>query len=141
MSDKGKTTTKRATKKKAVKSSTSVSKGLGDKVKKALDMLGIGIIFKDCEGCKHRQAYLNEKFPNLKAYKMTPEQAAMWEGIKPHVKKTTISGSVNRSMAILFNNVFDPSPRVDPVTCSSCWGEVVNRAKKLEQAYQNYING
>ena len=127
----------RKTTKKSEPAAEAVSKGLGDKVKKALDRLGIGIIFPDCEGCKQRQAYFNQLFPNLKAYKMNATQMGIWEGIKPHVKNNTVSGSVNRSIAILFNDVFSPSPPVEPVSCSSCWGEIVNRAKKLEQVYQN----
>jgi hypothetical protein len=141
MSNKGETKPKRASKSKATASDAAVNKGLGDVVKKALDKLGIGIIFDGCQGCKDRQAYLNEKFPNLKAFKMNANQANIWVNIKPHIKKDSISGSVNRSMAELFNNVFNPSPRVEPVTCSSCWGEIENRAKKLETAYQNYLNG
>ena len=138
MPDKRKTKPKSTAKAKTTKSKAKpVSKGLGDKVKKALDMLGVGVIFPNCEGCEKRQEYLNQLFPNLKAFKMTSEQMKIWEGIKPHVKKTAVSGSVNRSITILFNDVFNPSPRVEPVTCSSCWGEIVNRVKKLEQVYQN----
>ena len=140
MQDKGEAKPKQKAKAKTTKSKAKpVSKGLGDKVKKALDMLGVGIIFPNCEGCAKRQEYLNQLFPNLKAFKMTSEQMKIWEGIKPHVKKTTVSGSVNRSITILFNDVFNPSPRVEPVTCSSCWGEIVNRVKKLEQVYQNSL--
>jgi hypothetical protein len=38
------------------------SKGLGDSVKKALDLLSGGHI-KQCGGCKKRQQKLNEMFP------------------------------------------------------------------------------
>lgn len=35
------------------------SRGLGDTIAKATSAVGI----KPCEGCKKRQAWLNEKFP------------------------------------------------------------------------------
>lgn len=136
--NKGVTPKKKASAKKSIKKKKQPVKGAGDVVEKLTKFLGVKYLIGQCEGCEKRKQALNEKFPNLKAFNMTEEQKRTWEQIKAEgIKPDKVSGSVNRSVAVLYNDVFKPSPRVDPINCGNCYGKFVNRCNQLDKVYYN----
>ena len=129
----GKTTAKKKTDTKK-----STPKGAGDVVKNLTKFLGVTYLLGECSGCEERRKILNSKFPNLKAYQMTAEQKQVWERLKGEgIKENKVSSSVNRSVAQLYNDVFEPTPRVTPITCGSCFGAFLKRCNQLDKVYYN----
>lgn len=128
---------KSATKKKT-DTKKSTTKGAGDVVKKLTKFLGITYLLGECSGCEERRKILNSKFPNLKAFYMTAEQKKVWERLKDDgIQEKKVSSSVNSSVAQLYNDVFDPTPKVTPITCGSCFAAFLKRCNQLDTVYYN----
>lgn len=120
------------------KKSTEPVKGAGDAVKKLTQFLGVDYLIGKCGGCEERREILNSKFPNLKAFQMTADQKKIWKNVKENgIKKDKVPSNINSLVAQLYNDVFKPTPRVEPITCGSCFGKFVKRCNQLDKVYYN----
>lgn len=133
---KGRKVAKKA--KRNIKKSDKPVKGAGDVVKNITQFLGVDYLIGKCAGCDERRDALNAKFPNLKAYQMTEDQKKIWREVKKNgIKNDKIPSNINRIVAQLYNEVLRPSPRVEPITCGTCFKKFVKRCNQLDKVYYN----
>ncbi len=132
---------KSTTRSKSKPQSKTTTKGIGDIVDDITTATGIKKVVKnifgdDC-GCEERKQWLNKHTPWVKGRQMTSNQLSVYNKLKKYRKAQTIPASANEAIATLFNEVLNPKPRVEPVTCSSCVGEIYNRLEKLSWVAEN----
>jgi len=116
------------------------SSGLGDTVEKITEATGIKKAVKflageDC-GCNERKETLNYLFPYNKPNCFTESEFDELTSIfsdKNWESKSITAGMV-KDLYVIYNRVFNTSDQ--PSGCPSC---VLNRLKKLERLYKEYL--
>ncbi len=115
--------------------------GLGDIVDEITTKTGVKKLVKDIFGnncgCEDRKKWLNKYTPWAVNRKMTEGQLSVYNRLKHFRKEQTIPADANRAITELFNEVYQPEVKAEPVTCSSCIGELYSRLESLSFVAEN----
>lgn len=108
---------------------------MGDVVEKVTEKTGLKKLVKDIFGnecgCEERKKWLNKHASWSVSVKMTQDQINVYNRLKKYRKSQTIPADVNSAITNLYNEVFNPQPKAEPVTCSSCAGILYSRLETL----------
>lgn len=113
--------------------------GLGDVIEKITEATGIKAAVKwlagdDC-GCDERKEKMNKLFPS--AYKADCLQEDEYKWLDNWFKqdKGVMKPTEQKDMLVIYNRVF--SARQQFTNCSSCLRDIMNRMRKVYEAYDS----